>query len=75
MEIFLARKIFDEIVVTHGDTPLPILNTRRFDRKIIYFLTHLDTADAIRPSPQILRNAYITNVFANDLQILYWAVG
>jgi uncharacterized protein YjbI with pentapeptide repeats len=72
MEFFLARKIYDEI---GGATfMLPVLNTRRFDRKSVYFLTHLDAADAISPPrQQILRNAYVANVSENALQILYWS--
>jgi hypothetical protein len=64
MEFFLARKIYDEL--RDATFMLPVLNTRRFDRKIVYFLTHLDAADAIRPPlQQILRSAYVSNVSEN----------
>ena len=70
MEFFLARKIYDEMGAPTSTSAA--LNTRRFDRKIVYFLTHLDAADAIRPPlQQILRNAYVANVSKNVLQVLY----
>jgi len=75
MEFFLARKIYEEMIgVGHANFQPPVLNTWRFDRKIVYFLTWLDAADGICPPlQQLLRNAYVANVSENALQILYWS--
>lgn len=74
LEYFLAYKLF--INLTTSATPninLP-LNTRRFDRKVIYFLTLLDEFDQVCPILQkILKGQYSPRVSENALQILYWS--
>ncbi len=67
MEYFLARKIREATFMS------PVLNTRRLDRKVVYFLTLLDEADAIcAPLQEVLKKPYTPNVSENALQILYW---
>ncbi|MCX7837899.1 MAG: TIR domain-containing protein, partial [Anaerolineae bacterium] len=83
MEYFLARRIYETIADGHPPTVVgmsratllqTMLNTRRFDRKVIYFLALLDEKDQLRePLQQILVNPYTPNVSENALQILYWS--
>ncbi len=72
-EFFLARKILD--TARQGrEAMCKVLNTRRLDRKVIYFLTLLDDAEALRgPLQDILTSPYTSNVSENALQILYWS--
>ncbi|MBF0453002.1 MAG: TIR domain-containing protein [Candidatus Magnetomorum sp.] len=74
MEFFLARRIH----ITFSANPkaiAPVLNTRRFDRKIIFFLTLLDRPHGkiTAPLKKILTQPYVKNVSENALQILYWS--
>jgi len=74
MEYFLARKLYESLINPNSeDAAKKVLNTRRFDRKIIYFLTLLDESHQIRNLlPRILTKGYLPNVSENALQILYW---
>ncbi len=72
MEYFLARKVYscfsNEINLRRA------LDTRLFDRKIIFFITLTDDQDHIRSLLQkILTNQYSANISENALQILYWS--
>ena len=49
-EFFLARKILTALMAATPDWS--VLATRRFDRKVIYFLTLLDDADVLRAGLQ-----------------------
>jgi uncharacterized protein YjbI with pentapeptide repeats len=70
MEFFLARKILDDLARQQAQ----VLNTCRFDRKVIYFLTLLDDKHTIvAPLQTILTTSYALNVSENALQILYWS--
>ncbi len=71
MEFFLARKLHEALT---ADTPqLNWLDTRRFDQKVVYFLTLLDEQDElVEPMRRILAGPYQRNVSENALQILYW---
>ncbi|MGH7496266.1 MAG: NACHT domain-containing protein, partial [bacterium] len=77
MEYFLARKIHDAVaaVEAHGRAPLQhLLNTRRLDRKVVYFLTLLDETDRMcAPLQLFLKTAYVPKVSENALQMLYWS--
>ncbi|MCI0490602.1 MAG: TIR domain-containing protein, partial [Blastocatellia bacterium] len=75
MEFFLARKLFECLTDSDNEAKAPeVLNTLRFDRKVIYFLTLLDEGDKIRePLQRILKGNYLANVSENALQILYWS--
>ncbi|MGA1839951.1 MAG: WD40 repeat domain-containing protein [bacterium] len=73
MEFFLASKIFDILQYNNIDMARQILNTRRFDRKTIYFLTSLDQNQQIwKPLSKILMGEYVSNISENALHILYW---
>ncbi|MBM4258530.1 MAG: hypothetical protein FJ147_21860 [Deltaproteobacteria bacterium] len=70
MEFFLARKILDDL----SRRQTQVLNTRRFDRKVIYFLTLLDERQTtVAPLQTILTTSYTLNLSENALQILYWS--
>ena len=74
MEFFLARRLH----ITFSANPKAInsvLNTRRFDRKIIFFLTLLDRKHKKLKAPlqKILTQPYSKNISENALQILYWS--
>lgn len=72
MEYFLARKLLTAL--THPQPALEVLYTRRFDRKIVYFLTLLDEPDKIvTPLQQFLTASYRENLSENALQLLYWS--
>jgi hypothetical protein len=85
MEYFLARKLLESLMPAptasvarlsqaDGTPDLTSLDTRRFDRKIVYFLTLLDKSEYLyAPLQQILTSGYTSNVSENALQILYWA--
>lgn len=76
-EFFLAKRILQALL--HGVPPSggplrAILNTRRLDRKVIYFLTLLDEQDSLCAQlQQILTSPYAQNISENALQILYWS--
>ncbi|MCP4350837.1 MAG: TIR domain-containing protein, partial [Desulfobacterales bacterium] len=74
MEFFLARRLHYTLSRGNIKAIHRILNTRRFDRKTIFFLTLLDKkAEKIVLSLQnILTGTYTRNVSENALQILYW---
>jgi len=75
MEFFLARRI--HITFSANPKAIPtVLNTRRFDRKIIFFLSLLDRPHnkLLAPLQQILTNPYAKNISENALQILYWHI-
>ncbi|ETR69450.1 MAG: hypothetical protein OMM_03921 [Candidatus Magnetoglobus multicellularis str. Araruama] len=81
MEFFLAKQIFTICSKkSNNNELLNVLNTKRYDSKIIYFLTLLDQPDLeqIKPSnivpllQKILTNKYKPRVSENALQILYW---
>ncbi len=74
MEFFLARKLLECITNPQSKGNAEIaLNTRRLDRKTVYFLSLLDEKDSIiEPLQQILIKGYSKNVSENALQILYW---
>jgi len=76
MEYFLASKLLLEL----DNLNYQVLNTRRFDRKVVYFLTLLENAQekqtgqgAISSLATILTEQYQTNISENALQILYWS--
>ncbi|KPA18376.1 repeat-containing protein [Candidatus Magnetomorum sp. HK-1] len=74
MEFFLARRLH----ITFSANPKAVssvLNTRRFDRKIIFFLTLLDRPHNKLKAPlqKILTQPYAKNISENALQILYWS--
>ena len=81
MEYFLARKLYDCLCDPDRQRDAEaLLNTRRFDRKVVFFLTLLDAPDqqekrdrACQPLRQILISRYVPNVSENALQILYWS--
>lgn len=75
MEFFLAKRLY----ITFSANPKAIttvLNTRRFDRKIIFFLTLLDHGQGKLKEPlqEILTSPYTKNISENALQILYWSI-
>jgi len=75
MEFFLAKRLH----ITFSANPKAIttvLNTRRFDRKIIFFLTLLDHGQEKLKEPlqKILKRPYAKNISENALQILYWSI-
>ncbi|ETR67763.1 MAG: hypothetical protein OMM_11245, partial [Candidatus Magnetoglobus multicellularis str. Araruama] len=75
MEFFLARRI--HITFSANPKAIPtVLNTRRFDRKVIFFLTLLDRGQnkLKEPLKKILTQPYAKNISENALQILYWSV-
>ncbi|MFH1194966.1 MAG: TIR domain-containing protein [bacterium] len=74
MEFFLARKIFECYSGENGNNnPASVLNTKRFDQKIVFFLSLLDEKEIIIPHlQQILKTGYQKNISENALQILYW---
>jgi WD40 repeat protein/uncharacterized protein YjbI with pentapeptide repeats len=72
-EYFLALRLLEEIKGT-ADSAGTCLNTRRLDRRVIYFLTHLDKEDEmLGPLREILQSPYRKQVSENSLQILYWS--
>jgi uncharacterized protein YjbI with pentapeptide repeats len=74
MEYFVARKLLGGINNNSNADAQGVLNTRRFERKIIYFLTLLDESDSIcKPLQIILTNNYLQNISENALEILYWS--
>jgi len=75
MEFFLARRIHITFCANPKATA-PVLNTRRFDRKIIFFLTLLDRPHGklAEPLKKILVQPYTKNISENALQILYWSI-
>ena len=89
MEFFLARRIQAALEEDArqgdptrghqpGNTPLthlqPVLSTRRFDRKVVYFLTLLDEKNhLVAPVQQLLTGEYQPQASENGLQILYWS--
>jgi len=71
-EFFLARRILAGL--TASPPRLSVLETRRLDRKVVYFLALLDDADSIRdPLRAVLSRPYIHRVSENALQVLYWS--
>ena len=69
MEYFLAYKIHTGLA--KSDTS--ILNTRRLDRKVVYFLTQLDQSQQFKPLLEnLLTNTYQPQISENALQIYYW---
>ena len=74
MEFFLAKRIHISFSLS-AEAILKILNTRRFDRKIVFFLTLLDQEknELIAPLKKILSGPYKKNISENALQILYWS--
>jgi WD40 repeat protein/uncharacterized protein YjbI with pentapeptide repeats len=75
MEFFLARRL--HITFSANPKAIPtVLNTRRFDRKIIFFLTLLDHGQEKLKEPlqKILTHTYAKNISENALQILYWSI-
>jgi WD40 repeat protein len=71
-EFFIACKIKHALA---DDAALrELLNTRRYDQKMIYFLTQLDEQDLMRePLRQILVADYQPRISENALQLLYWS--
>jgi WD40 repeat protein len=73
MEYFLSSKIHNCLKESKEKPKLDLLNTRRLDRKIVYFLHLLDTNTDIKlPLQNVLTNSYTPNISENALQILYW---
>lgn len=74
MEFFLARSIQEELRQTNSLNPQSrVLNTRRFDRKVIFFLTLLNESGRhLEVLKTILTTRYQTKISENALQILYW---
>ena len=79
-EYFLARKILAALASPKREPggaekePAHVLDARRFDQKVVYFLTLLDENDALCAELQaILSTVYTQNVSENALQILYWS--
>jgi WD40 repeat protein len=73
MEFFLASRIYNYLKDSEKKPKLEPLNTRRFDRKIIYFLYLLDTNTDIKmPLQNVLISSYALHISENALQILYW---
>ncbi|MBN1342924.1 MAG: TIR domain-containing protein, partial [Phycisphaerae bacterium] len=76
-EFFLARRILSSLQPSEAkpeDAVRSALNTRRLDRKVIYFLTLLDENDALlAPLRDILITSYTPNASENALQVLYWS--
>ncbi|MCK6619638.1 MAG: TIR domain-containing protein [Calditrichaceae bacterium] len=86
MEYFLARKICQEIgVIDRGGKAqadpassavevLNILETRRLDQKIVFFIAGLDKHDLLKaPLKKLLQEPYREQISENALQILYWS--
>jgi uncharacterized protein YjbI with pentapeptide repeats len=66
MEYFLARKIHAAL----ENSDFSVLDTRRFDRKVVYFLTQMGVATDLAA---ILTDKYQPKISENALQILYWS--
>lgn len=64
LEYFLACKILESFSVSDGI--LKVLQTRRLDRRIVYFLTLLDETDQIcAPLQHMLQQSYVPQVSEN----------
>lgn len=74
-EYFLAFKLHRGLALPDGPDSLhELLKSRRFDPKVILFLTFLDETDELLPRLRgILAGDYIPQVSENALQILYWS--
>jgi len=74
MEFFLARRLHITFSL-NKEALYKILNTQRFDRKIIFFLTLLDKKEKrmIEPLKAVLNGPYLKGISENALQILYWS--
>jgi WD40 repeat protein len=72
MEYFLAKRLY--IAFKSKKAVSKLLNAKRFNHKIIYFLASLDKETNCIPHPlqQILQAPYQKNISENALQILYW---
>ncbi|MBF0452847.1 MAG: pentapeptide repeat-containing protein [Candidatus Magnetomorum sp.] len=73
MEFFLAKRL--HVAFKSNKAIRKLLNTKRFDKKIIYFLTLIDKDShyIIPPLQKILTTAYEKKISENALQILYWS--
>ncbi|MGH9936166.1 MAG: WD40 repeat domain-containing protein, partial [Blastocatellia bacterium] len=72
MEYFLARRLFNGLN-DEEDIEIGLLNTRRFNKRIIHFLTMIDRDDSVVPLlSAILSGGYQPNISENTLEILYW---
>jgi WD40 repeat protein len=70
MEYFLARQIHAGLV----EADLSVLQTRRLDRKVVYFLTQLDDGEQLKALLENhLTQTYQPQISENALQIRYWA--
>jgi len=70
MEYFLAY----EIHACLAKENISVLNTRRLDRKVVYFLTQLDHSNQLKTLLEnLLTNAYQPKISENALQIWYWS--
>jgi uncharacterized protein YjbI with pentapeptide repeats len=71
MEYFVAFRVY-QTLRTKDFSPAA-LNTRRFDRKIVFFLTLLDEQDELSEAlNRILSIGYFRDISENALQIVYW---
>jgi len=72
MEYFLAKRLY--IAFKSNKAVKKLLNAKRFNRKIIYFLSSLDKESkcVIALLQNILKAPYHKNISENALQILYW---
>jgi len=75
MDFFLAKRMYISLLSLPSSIKT-VLNTRRYDRKIIIFLVFLDksTQKIIPLLQNILTNEYEKNISENALQVLYWYV-
>jgi WD40 repeat protein len=74
-EYFLACKLHDTLSKPGGISDIRrLLRTRRFEPKVIFFLSLLMKKDSdYRLQQSILSGDYESNVSENALQILYWS--
>ena len=78
MEYFLAQRLYHITKAYHTDNKLEtiekMLQTKRFEQKIIYFLALMDREknQLLKPLQSILEKKYIRDTSENALQILYW---
>ncbi|MBI4750202.1 MAG: TIR domain-containing protein [Acidobacteria bacterium] len=73
MEFFLACKLH-ECLIASDESARSVLNTKRFEQKVVFFLALLDETDQIAEVLRgILTAPYTAKVSENALQLLYWS--
>ena len=73
MEFFLACKLHECLIDSEESSRL-VLNTKRFEQKVAFFLALLDETDQMAEVLRgILTAPYTAKVSENALQLLYWS--